>query len=273
MKFNKKTECLLYVLLGVFSGIIGSSIMIFIIYNFEDKKEFIKIVTSIVGLFTTFGGAYLGAKISGDNARNLEIDRQNREREETILRVKTLLKMNLDSFNILHNFICDFYCIKRREFLLDLIKKRKELYYDNYSSKQKRTGEFKTIKFIEDYITNFVKSLNYKRNIYYIIDDIDDLIKEITKDLKYFEEKELQIIFQLKQTLQILKSLISYNSKENVYTLPKVEEYKDYEHLKGHFMLFSILFIDLNEIILNIDLKTELEQSVDKGQVKGTDLG
>ena len=38
-------------------------------------------------------------------------------------------------------------------------------------------------------------------------------------------------------------------------------------------MLFSILFIDLNEIILNIDLKTELEQSVDKGQVKGTDLG
>ncbi|WP_412771339.1 hypothetical protein, partial [Staphylococcus epidermidis] len=102
MKFNKKTECLLYVLLGVFSGIIGSSIMIFIIYNFEDKKEFIKIVTSIVGLFTTFGGAYLGAKISGDNARNLEIDRQNREREETILRVKTLFKMNLDSFNILH---------------------------------------------------------------------------------------------------------------------------------------------------------------------------
>ena len=56
--------------------------MIFIIYNFEDKKEFIKIVTSIVGLFTTFGGAYLGAKISGDNARNLEIDRQNRERRK-----------------------------------------------------------------------------------------------------------------------------------------------------------------------------------------------
>lgn len=72
MKFNKKTECLLYVLLGVFSGIIGSSIMIFIIYNFEDKKEFIKIVISIVGLFTTFGGAYIGAKISGDNAIKLD---------------------------------------------------------------------------------------------------------------------------------------------------------------------------------------------------------
>ena len=66
MKVNKKTECLLYVVLGVFSGIIGSSIMIFIIYNYEYKKEFIKITISIVGLFATFGGAYLGAKISGN---------------------------------------------------------------------------------------------------------------------------------------------------------------------------------------------------------------
>ncbi|MGX0571828.1 H+/Cl- antiporter ClcA [Staphylococcus hominis] len=72
MKFNKKTECLLYVLLGVFSGIIGSSIMIFIIYNYEDKKEFIKIVISIVGLFTTFGGAYVGAYLSGRNALYLK---------------------------------------------------------------------------------------------------------------------------------------------------------------------------------------------------------
>lgn len=37
-------------------------------------------------------------------------------------------------------------------------------------------------------------------------------------------------------------------------------------------MHFSILFIDLNEIILNIDLKSELEQSEVEGQVKETDL-
>lgn len=72
MKFNKKTEYIFYGLLGVFSGIIGSSIMIFIIYNYEDKKEFIKIVISIVGLFTTFGGAYVGAYLSGRNALDLK---------------------------------------------------------------------------------------------------------------------------------------------------------------------------------------------------------
>ncbi|HDH4815966.1 TPA: hypothetical protein PI314_002744, partial [Staphylococcus aureus] len=75
------------------------------------------IAISFVSVFATFGGAYLGAKISGDNARNLEIDRQNREKNETILRVKTLLKMNLDNLNILHNIICNFYLIKSNEIL------------------------------------------------------------------------------------------------------------------------------------------------------------
>lgn len=110
-------------------------------------------------------------------------------------------------------------------------------------------------------------------NTEFNIDDIDDLIKEITKDLMYLKEKELLIIFQLKQTLQILKSLIDYNSRENVYTLPNIEGKRDYERLKWHVMLFSILFIDLNEIILNIDLKSELEQSEVERQVKETDLG
>lgn len=82
MKVNKKTECLLYVLLGVFSGIIGSSIMMFIIYNYENEKEFIKITISIVGLFTTFGGAYLGAKISGNNAIKLEDKKRMLEYEK-----------------------------------------------------------------------------------------------------------------------------------------------------------------------------------------------
>lgn len=82
MKVNKKIECLLYILLGVFSGIIGSSIMIFIVYNYENKKEFIKITISIVGLFTTFGGAYLGAKISGNNAIKLEDKKRMLEYEK-----------------------------------------------------------------------------------------------------------------------------------------------------------------------------------------------
>ncbi|MCE4970685.1 hypothetical protein KJB49_05095 [Staphylococcus chromogenes] len=272
-KLDVKT--ILNIVLIIILAIISFVLVVGYIISSVDPNHSItgySIAISFVGVFATFGGAYLGAKISGDNARNLEIDRQNREKNETTLRVKTLLKMNLDKLNNLHEFICDFYMITRGDFLLDLIKNRKELYNDNYSPKKKQTGEFKTSAYIENYLKNMIKSVDCGRNIYNLIDDIDDLIKEITKDLMYLEEKELQIIFQLKQTLQILKSLIDYNSKKNVYTLPNIEEQRDYERLKVYFMHFSILFIDLNEIILNIDLKSELEQSEVEGQVKETDL-
>ncbi|MBN6204447.1 hypothetical protein JZH61_11515 [Staphylococcus saprophyticus] len=41
-----------------------------------------EIALLFLGLFATFGGAYLGAKISGDKARELEIDRRKNEIEE-----------------------------------------------------------------------------------------------------------------------------------------------------------------------------------------------
>ncbi|PTG80585.1 hypothetical protein ACSAXG_11270 [Staphylococcus chromogenes] len=214
-KLDVKT--ILNIVLIIILAIISFVLVVGYIISSVDPNHSItgySIAISFVGVFATFGGAYLGAKISGDNARNLEIDRQNREKNETTLRVKTLLKMNLDKLNNLHEFICDFYMITRGDFLLDLIKNRKELYNDNYSPKKKQTGEFKTSAYIENYLKNMIKSVDCGRNIYNLIDDIDDLIKEITKDLMYLEEKELQIIFQLKQTLQILKSLIDYNSKK-----------------------------------------------------------
>lgn len=250
-----------YFLVGAIGGVIAVASILLLQHATTNWVESLKIIISILALFCTVLGAYFGAKISGDNARNLEIDRQNREKNETILRVKSLLEMNLDNLHILHNIICDFYLIKSNEILLDLIENRKELYNDNYSPKKKQTGELKTIEYIEKHLNNMIKSHDCKRNIYNVIDDINDLIKEITKDLLYLEEKELLIIFLLKQTLEILKSLIDYNSEENVYTLPNIEEQRDYELLKGHFMHFSILFIDLNEIILNKDLKSQLEQS------------
>ncbi|NHA36805.1 hypothetical protein C1O33_08600 [Staphylococcus schleiferi] len=214
-----------YFLVGAIGGVIVVA-LILLLQHAMNWIESLNIVISILALFCTFLGAYLGAKISGDNARNLEIDRQNREKNDTTLRVKTLLKMNLDKLNNLHEFICDFYMITRGDFLLDLIKNRKELYNDNYSPKKKQTGEFKTSAYIENYLKNMIKSVDCGRNIYNLIDDIDDLIKEITKDLMYLEEKELQIIFQLKQTLQILKSLIDYNSKKTfiLYLILKNKE-------------------------------------------------
>ncbi|MCY1599443.1 hypothetical protein [Staphylococcus pettenkoferi] len=48
-----------------------------------DYKDKISIFISFVGLFATFGGAYLGAKISGDNAKKL-YEKQKREKEKSL---------------------------------------------------------------------------------------------------------------------------------------------------------------------------------------------
>ena len=60
-----------YILLGAIGGI-GITILLYIL-GFFDKKdlEIIKVCISLAAVFATFGGAYLGAKISGQDAIKL----------------------------------------------------------------------------------------------------------------------------------------------------------------------------------------------------------
>lgn len=60
-----------YILLGAIGGI-GITVLLYIL-GFFDKKdlEIIKVCISLAAVFATFGGAYLGAKISGQNAIKL----------------------------------------------------------------------------------------------------------------------------------------------------------------------------------------------------------
>lgn len=65
--------------------IVGSATIIFClaaimqnIFNIE-LKDSLSILIAFIGIFATFGGAYLGAKISGDNAFKLEKNRQKKK--------------------------------------------------------------------------------------------------------------------------------------------------------------------------------------------------
>lgn len=64
--------------------------------SFERVKNTLPIMISIISLFTTFGGAYLGAKISGNNARELfEKDIKLRDIENHLsANIKVLEKIN-----------------------------------------------------------------------------------------------------------------------------------------------------------------------------------
>lgn len=55
-------------------GSIGGVLVLTCFLKFQDLlngDELLKIIVSIMALFTTFGGSYLGAKISGENAIKL----------------------------------------------------------------------------------------------------------------------------------------------------------------------------------------------------------
>lgn len=67
---NQNYKVPILVLIGVVIAVlIVCYLVIDILIDFKNAKEVLPIIISIFGLFATFGGAYLGAKISGDKAR------------------------------------------------------------------------------------------------------------------------------------------------------------------------------------------------------------
>ncbi|MBM0753094.1 hypothetical protein QJ771_09330 [Staphylococcus epidermidis] len=79
-----KNTAILVILGSIILVTISSYLAIGEITKFKNVKEILQIIISIVGLFATFGGAYLGAKISGDNARKL-YELQKNETENKII--------------------------------------------------------------------------------------------------------------------------------------------------------------------------------------------
>lgn len=224
----------------------------------NEFNEYFTMILSTISIFATFGGAYLGAKISGDNARKLEDIKYKQNISKTIDSAKILINMNLDYISDIHIFIAEYYFIDREKFLINLIAERENLYEDNYKPKQTDEGKLKTIEFINSYMSTVPKNKSSSKDLHKEINEIDNLIKKLDTKLIYFSKRELNIIFQLKQVLQILNNYIC-NSERNLYILPKSGQ--ELEDMKGYFMLFSILYIDLAQKVLGIDIKNSSKNS------------
>lgn len=101
--FSKNTAIL--VILGcIILVIISSYLAIGEITKFKNVKGILQIIISIVGLFATFGGAYLGAKISGENAREnmntqLESQKEENKRNEFFNRKRLSIEMKNNTLN------------------------------------------------------------------------------------------------------------------------------------------------------------------------------
>ncbi|MBF2779943.1 hypothetical protein [Staphylococcus saprophyticus] len=240
-----------YILLGAIGGI-GITILLYIL-GFFDKKdlEIIKVCISLAAVFATFGGAYLGAKISADNARNLEELKRKREVTEQNKKIVHLIKMNLDNISDVHIFICNYYLINQNEFLMNLKRERKNFYDDNNRpiDLEKRGN----IKFLESYMAKWSAFKDWNNPIIKEIDDFKGLCEEVSSHIVNFENHQINTIYQLKQILPKVKKYIIFNVQDQNYTIKKGNT-QEFEEFKGYFMLFSILYIDLVEDILDINL-------------------
>ncbi|MGX0517471.1 hypothetical protein [Staphylococcus hominis] len=258
-KLDVNTFILLIIIffLSIFSFILLVGYLLNEASKSKDLQGF-QVAISFLGIFATFGGAYLGAKISGDNARKLEDIKYKQNISKTIDSAKILINMNLDYITHIHTFITEYYFIDRKKFLINLIAERENLYEDNYKPKQTDEGKLKTIEFINSYMSTVPEKKSSTKDLHKEINEIDNLIKKLDTKLIYFSKRELNTIFQLKQVLQILNNYIC-NSKRNLYILPKSGQ--ELEDMKGYFMLFSILYIDLAQKVLEIDIKNSTKNS------------
>ncbi|PAL08904.1 hypothetical protein B8W90_08210 [Staphylococcus hominis] len=82
---NNKNSMFLVVILLITVDLIVFYLAIDKITHFKNAKDTLKILISIIGLFTTFGGAYLGAYLSGNNAIKQYKFQEKREAYKDIL--------------------------------------------------------------------------------------------------------------------------------------------------------------------------------------------
>ncbi|MGW7904454.1 hypothetical protein ACWEXN_04575 [Staphylococcus xylosus] len=246
-KLNEKIKTLVIIfLILILAFILG------ILVHKIGLENPIEVSLLFLGLFATFGGAYLGAKIAGDNARELEIDRRKNEIEEKILKIRLLFKMNLDNVSDIHMFFCSYYDIKQIDFLSSLKKKRSALYGEY--NRPLNLSERNHIKFLEEFMMEWKINTDWHNPIFSEINNFKNLFSEVSSQMIYFKEEDLNTIFQLKQVLTKLEYYIIFNEEEKNYTLKQGSE-QEFESFKALFMLFSLLYIDLTEGILGIEIK------------------
>ncbi|MCG7340131.1 hypothetical protein MHZ36_12615 [Staphylococcus sp. ACRSN] len=248
---NYNTPILL--LIGVVIAVlIVCYLVIDALIGFKNTKEVIPIIISIFGLFATFGGAYLGAKIAGDNARNIYEKQKEDMFKDELYQIETSISMEfskiLENHNKLNSYaICcdDSYGFEDRYGGLD-IKTVLDIYAIPLIALLKKE---KIHRIEKELLENIVKVLN-DCNRYYnafksidfekedrikspIIlstndhfklsenesDELNDLAREMRSDKHNYKTKYIVSAFILQKMDKRLDKLINNITNEDIKTL------------------------------------------------------
>lgn len=205
-------------------------------------EESLKISISFTALFATFGGAYIGAKISGDRAR---------ETQKEQLRIKNLeskIDNNIKYINIFNNFnnninkkivfkefFSEFWTIERI-FIFSGYLMHKKLSNDKFN------GIFKDLDYITREITEFDRIKN-KNNLFgtnlssLVIKETDKVIN-VFLEISEFQKKLYKFIFlNIQKQLNTNLKETDFNkmgvtiSEDKIIAIIGIDKDKKYYHI------------------------------------------
>lgn len=124
-----------------------------------EYKDKITICISFTGLFATFGGAYLGAKVSGDNSRKLYEYQKNEKNKQVINKLEIIA--NIKMIKVLNHSVLNHSNIAKESRLKLYIAPEDNRTYDEIMS----SGIMETLDKIDGYANPIIELLE-DREIY-----------------------------------------------------------------------------------------------------------
>lgn len=212
----------------------------------ENKLEGYTIAISFIGIFATFGGAYLGAKIAGDNASKLLEKEYEKKSIKDREKIKIRLSMSMDFIVKINDRIVNAYSMKR---IASRLHKEKEFLLDEkYNIKMYRPENkvyFKN-KYCE-YDNCVVDEIKLPIRSYEELTEYIRIIDEIiySNEMIELNVKEQKQLFIFKQVLKNIFILIEQDDSGeyviNVYKNSRENALIEY------LMQLNILLIDIQK--------------------------
>ncbi|VED27135.1 hypothetical protein [Staphylococcus warneri] len=219
-----------------------------------EYKDKITICISFTGLFATFGGAYLGAKISGDNTRNLYKEQKKDANNELRYKSEFLFCMKLSDLKENHN-ILKHYAINKVDInnfevdntlqIVSVLDTYAIILMDILESDIVANLDYKTIKKVVDMLSDCNRYYNSFRDIDLELIDENDESVIINVDSPYKLNGE--------ESDELTKIKFNLQSKDNYY--------------ESRFVVATFIYknmdIKLKELINTINNKDIMELFLD----------
>ncbi|MDW4183051.1 hypothetical protein [Staphylococcus saprophyticus] len=247
-------------LIGVISLMIFAFIFTvgYILSNIDPKNklEGYTIAISFIGIFATFGGAYLGAKIAGDNARNIYEKQKNEKKQELITKIELIT--NIKMIKVLKHS----NNVKESRLLLYVAPKDNRSYDEIMSS-----GIMEILDLIDGYANPIIELLE-EREIYEgspkLYQSLLNMFNECNRMNYHINQIDVK-----DRTGRLPEDFNNLSEKERKCLIDKVDDYRELvrKDILINFAEFEFIETNLNncanEILNNISEENKLLDYID----------